>query len=245
MKNLTNTLFVAAQLLLPALAFANPTEIPSPVDKVFVPQGFDDNDNAEIVLHGEFPNTCYQVGRTVSKVDEKNHEISVWAISLRYPGENCKEVKVPFIQSVKIGVLSRGDYKVVVKGADSIVSALAIAPRHVEAPEDFLYAPVASAALANTPDGARQTLTLNGYYPHMFVGCMVIDEIRTSLTPDNVLVVQPIAKIVEDNTDTCQKQASDKSFQLSKDLDTMLHGEGLIHVRVLNGDAINQFVPAR
>lgn len=224
------------------MAFANPVEVASPVAKVFVPEGFDDNDNAEIVLHGEYPNTCYQVGRTAAKVDEKTREIMVWAISLKYPGENCQDVKVPFTQVVELGILKQGDYKIVLNPDANIGGTLTVARRHVEAPEDHLYAPVTNASLGQTDDAARQTLTLSGEYPYMFIGCMVIDEVRTTLTSGNVLVVQPIAKIAEDETPECQNQTKDKAFKVTKELDTMLQGQGLIHVRVLNGDAINQIV---
>ena len=43
-----------------ARAFADDSAVlvQAPIDKVFVPLGFDDNDKVELIIHGQFPNTC-------------------------------------------------------------------------------------------------------------------------------------------------------------------------------------------
>ncbi len=55
------TLF--ACLAASAAAHGAPRSVPklvvAPVDNVFVPAGFDDNDNVEVVLQGYFANSCY------------------------------------------------------------------------------------------------------------------------------------------------------------------------------------------
>ena len=91
-----------------------PVEVTAPVEKLFVPEGFDNNDNVEVVLHGEFPSTCYNVGQTKATVDKENKLIKVEATTLYYPDVYCIQSITPWIQSVKLGVLDTGEYEVVV-----------------------------------------------------------------------------------------------------------------------------------
>lgn len=217
-----------------------PKEIPSPVTKIFVPEGFDDNDNAEIILKGEFPNSCYHVGRTGVNVDQAKMLITVWGTAYEYAGSNdCLEVVTPFIQEVSAGILKKGAYKVVFQYDKNITADLNVSARTTESPEDYLYAPVVNARL-NIDTNGKQSLTLEGNYPYMFIGCMRMREVRTNLSNSDVLVVQPITEIVND--DECFTQPSDKAFSITTGLAEPFTKEGLIHVRVLNGDAINRLV---
>lgn len=232
-------------MMMHGVALANeskttPREIPSPVTKIFIPEGFDDNDNVEVILKGEFPNSCYHVGRTGIKVDQAKMLITVWATAYQYAGsEECLEVITPFIQEVSAGILKKGDYKVVFQYDNDIAADLKVVARTTESPEDYLYAPVVNARL-NIDANGKQSLTLEGNYPYMFVGCMRMREVRATLSNSDVLVVQPITEIV--NNDECFTQPSDKAFSVTTGLSQPFMKEGLIHVRVLNGDAINRLV---
>ncbi len=217
-----------------------PFEVPSPVTKIFIPKGFDDNDNVEIILKGEFPNSCYHVGRAGAEVDQEKMHISVWATSYAYLGsQNCLQVVTPFIQEISTGILKKGEYTVSFRYDDEVKENLSVAPRTTESPEDFLYAPVVNARL-NVDASGKQSLTLQGNYPYMFMGCMVMREVRASRNASDVLVVQPITEIV--NNEECLKQPGDKAFEITTGLSEPFTNEGLIHVRVLNGDAINRLV---
>ena len=64
-------------------ALANPpAKAPAPVQKVFVPQGFDDNDNVEVILHGHFPNSCMKSGPVDVSVNPDSHVISIKSSSI-------------------------------------------------------------------------------------------------------------------------------------------------------------------
>lgn len=219
-----------------------PEEISAPVTKIFVPKGFDDNDNSEVILKGEFTNSCFQVGRSGSTVDDAKKRVIVWATAYKYAGENCLEVKTPFIQSINVGMLKSGEYTVVYKYNENLRADLSVAVRTTESPEDYLYAPVVNARL-NTDANGKQSLTVEGNYPYMFIGCMRMSEVRTSRSNSDVLVVQPITEIVND--DECFTQPSDKAFSVTTGLNEPFTGEGLIHVRVLNGDALNRLIETK
>ncbi|MGE0174482.1 MAG: hypothetical protein AB7T49_16925 [Oligoflexales bacterium] len=243
MKKFLASLVLAGAAGSYASAQISPTEIPSPVEKIFIPMGFDDNDNSEVVLKGTFPTPCYRVGRVGADIDDAKKEIKVWATSYKYPPTIrmfCAQIETPFIQTIKLGVLKMGDYKVTFKDNPSVSSNLNVAKRTTESPDDYLYAPVENAAVKVDPESRRQFLRLDGHFPYMFVGCMKLNEIRVTKTND-VLVVLPIAEITE-NESECADMPSDHHFEISKGISDPLKEDGLLHVRVLNGNSVNQFV---
>ena len=78
----------------------------------------------------------------------------------------------------------------------------------------------------------------------MFVGCMVLKDVKTSLTPGNVMVVQPIAELVDGPE--CLAQADDKRFSFTKPLGfTPKKEEYLIHARSTSGSSVNRVVDFR
>lgn len=218
-------------------AFADgPELVPAPIEKVFVPQGFDDNDKVEVVLHGHFPNTCYKVGPVNVEMGADGKTITVEALAYYYGGFGCAQVLVPFTQTAPLGLLTEGTYQIRIKGQDVAARGLEVAHAQSQSPDDFLYAPVESATIKTADDGSA-VLRVEGTYPYMFIGCMIITELRTSVTPDNVVVVQPITQIKDDSE--CPLK---KDFDLSKPLGQLQEAEYLIHVRTLDGNALNRFV---
>lgn len=238
-------LAVLGMLHVPALAHAqSPHGITSPVEKIFIPDGFDDNDNVEVVLQGSFPSTCYKVGKTSSVVNTDAKVIEITATSYKYDGESrCNEVEVPFIQKVKLGVLEKGVYKIHVRDVPAAAGVLPVASRHTEAPDDYHYAPVANVVVTKDLESSRQMVVLEGHFPFLKKGCMVLTEVRTHLTPSNVLVVLPITEIREG--EACNNVPTTRVFRIEKEIEAPLDQPTLVHVRVLNGDSLNQFVPGR
>jgi hypothetical protein len=226
-------------LATPSLA-RNPQEIASPVEKIFVPNGFDDNDSVEIVLHGEFPNSCYRTGKTGAKVDYATSTITVWGTSYLYEAANvsCAQVITPFIQVVKLGVIKKGTYNIVYKDDSAVTKGMLIKSRLTESADDYLYAPVENASIKF--DGDTQILHLQGYYPYMFIGCMKISQVQIIKDPSDVLVVLPITEILND--EACADMDPSHYFEYEAVVETPLTEEGLLHVRVLNGNSVNQYV---
>ena len=54
-----------------------PALVGAPVEKVFVPLGFDDNDNVEVVVHGHFQSTCFKVGPSTATVDAAAKTVTI------------------------------------------------------------------------------------------------------------------------------------------------------------------------
>ena len=224
----------------PALAQASPDLVTAPTEKVFVPVGFDSNDNVEVIVHGHFPNTCYKIGPATATIDYGTNTVFVEASAFVYSAAvQCAQMLIPFTESVNLGPVRPGTYRVVVKDRDTAeTTELIVGEATTESADDFLYAPVDQASVSTLADGSR-TLTLEGRYPYMFVGCMVMDEVRIKKTPGNVLVVQPITKLVDGSE--CKPQNATKAFTITTPISaTLTNGEYLVHVRVLSGKSVNQ-----
>lgn len=219
-------------------ATISPQIIISPVDKGFVPLGFDDNDNAEVIVHGEFPDACYKTGPVSVTIDSGSKTITVDARSYRYSG-TCAQVQTPFIQVAKIGLLPKGDYKVVVFDRPQVeMSYLNVKESNRSGPDDFLYAPVETISLETTADGQKY-FKVEGTFPYMFIGCMLMSEVRVQRTPGEVLIVLPIARITNDESE-CATQDPSHHFEVLAPLPDVESGEYLAHVRVLAGNSVNR-----
>jgi len=215
---------------------------PAPVEHVFVPQGFDDNDNAEVIIQGRFSNACMKTGMVEKSIDAEKRLIRLRPLSYVYKGEPCAQVIVPFIQRVTFGTLREGTWKIEVEGMPSLAPLPLVVKRAVSAaPDEFLYAPVEEVALLPGTLGIRQKLVLSGNWPVIPArGCFVMKQLRTHLGADNTLVVQPIAELLP--PEQCSPNSQRKrAFQSSVYLEKSLQLDSLIHVRVLNGESLNKF----
>lgn len=225
-----------------AIAFADgPQLVPAPVEKVFVPQGFDDNDNVEVIMHGHFPDSCYKTGPATVTEDIEAKQIKITVSSYRYSDTNCMKMIVPFIQSVKLGTLPTAQYKVIVSAKNRLEpSDLSVGVRNAETPDDYLYAPVEDAYIDVDDARTEHYLVLMGSYPHTFVGCVMLDEVRTNLTDDGIFVVQPIMKFYE-TSEECKARGWKPRFNYREKISSALTaGDKLLHVRVLNGNSFNK-----
>jgi hypothetical protein len=222
-----------------------PLEVPAPVEKLFVPQGFDDNDNAEIVIHGVFPNSCWRMGKSGVTVDEDNFTIDVWTTAFQYNPENssdkevlCAQVMVPYIAPIKTGILKAGTYTVQVRD-QNISAILDVNTATTESPDDYLYAMVNAAGVDVDPISQQQTVWVRGVHPHFIQGCMVMDEIRAYKNPEDVLIVLPIGRMTDGVE--CGDDYKYNFFQRVP-LNDSITTESLLHVRAMNGRSYNELL---
>jgi hypothetical protein len=240
LKGFTSCALAALGAALATTAVAAPRTIAAPLDKFFVPSGFDDNDNIEVVAHGDFPTSCYRVGNARADVNHQAKTIEVSVTALQYDGEICAQVVTPYIKSVPVGLLEKGEYKVVAKQAPSALKGFSVAARTTESPDDHIYAPVESATLVTRFESGQQYINLKGRYPLTFVGCAVMKEVVVQAAPSDVIVVQPIMDFVQ-NDPRCDFRETNE-FDLYYPLQTPFAGEGLLHVRVMNGNSLNTYL---
>lgn len=208
----------------------SPTKIRTEVNKVYIPNGFDDNDNVQVVAEGIFPDTCYRPAASEAAVDFKKNEITLMPMAYKYTG-TCLMVLLPFDITFQFGPLKSGTYAI--KRMDgSLVGSINIRRSLKSEPDDYLYAPVSQAFVNNLPNSS--TVFLTGQFS---LSCMKMKEVRYQIQ-DDVIVIQPIAEI--DETKTCD--AGSFSFSEKVDLGAVKSGKYLLHVRSMNGKAVNTLI---
>lgn len=207
-------------------------------EKIFIPGGFDDNDRVQLILRGNLLNTCEKVGPIQTQIDKKNKKISINQKVFAYAGDWCVQMIIPFTQTIDLGMLEVGEYQVVSIdkfGTELTVGLLPIAPNQSPNADDFLYAPVEQIFIENNSTGHGNTLTLSGNFPNQ---CMKIKEIKILERTAQVIEILPITEVTQELP--CEnKQIKFKSQIQLKDLPK---GITLLHVRTMNGKAINQVV---
>lgn len=213
----------------------------APVERVYVPQGFDDNDNVEISVAGRFLGTCYKTGPIEAKANPETQTIDVTVKTYHYRDERCGKRLVSFIQTAKLGPIKSGTYKIRVNSTEIPSTQQLLVTRAARATaDDYIYAPVETVQVDETSPG-KPKLILSGRYPYSTDDCMILQEVKTSVTPDQVLVVQPIVGFA--TGPQCASWFGRKSFHYTVDLSQALRGKTfLAHVRVMNGNSINTLV---
>jgi hypothetical protein len=206
-----------------------------PVEAVdlFVPNGFDSNDEIVVVIDGYFPNSCYRLTRPELSIDHAKHEIKINQMARKFPGP-CLVPLVPFTNIVHIGALEAGTYRVSTnKGMLVVTLGVAEdASSGAFGPDDFLYAPVDAVSVSKNASG-RYEARLTGRFTN---DCMEFDEVRV-LHKGRVIELLPILKNTASDAG-CQpmEESFSRKVLLPAEVDA---GRNLVHVRSLNGASIN------
>ena len=196
---------------------------------VYIPDGFDDNDQTLVVIEGSLASTCYQMTSPEIVRDPAAMTVAITAKANVNSG-NCAPTPVPFNQEVDLGALSAGVWKVSVAGIDG-VEELHVGRSSTTGPDDYIYAPVERVRAEKEPVTGAWHISLRG---KISVNCLEWKEARL-LVQSRVLVVLPI---LEQTSPDCLPSSVpfEREVTLPADLP---EGRYLVHVRALNGRAIN------
>ena len=229
MKKMTQ--MIAMLLLAGGVAFAStPVEIMTPVDHIYSPKGFDSNDNVEVIIEGYLPNLCHKSPTSVVKVVGSKIEIKVTA--LRYDASNpfCPEAIVPFVETVNVGLLDKGNYDIVVNGKSIYQKdgAIEVAEATSNSVDEHVYANVDSVMKES---GSRE-VELRGY---TVSDCFVLDEINVVDNGKDVYSVLPKMKQI---SDFCPQKMVPFSYKMEVP-SKLKRDKVLLHVRGMNGNSVN------
>ncbi len=226
------TLVIALMLVVSSsFATTNPSIVNIGLEHSFVPVGFDDNDRIQVTSVGNFADTCYRVADVKTRIDQVKKTIHIFQTAFHYGGI-CTRVFVPFSSVVNVGIVPAGDYLIYDGTSGKALGRLPVTRATHAGADDYLYAAIHDANITNETPKVK-TLTLIGEMPDR---CTELTDIRIFYFPD-VIVVQPIAKRMGE---TC---AAEKTrFIKNVPIDPKLTGVKLLHVRSLNGQAVNKLV---
>lgn len=210
-------------------------EIDQPIGRVFIPEGYDNNDSIQIVATGTFKNSCFQLGLYSSQVDVANKEIQLKVTAYSYENR-CLQVEVPFFQTVHLGRLTQaGEYKIIDETNDRVLGKLLVqvAPPEGSGTDDTHYASMLDAFFTVNEDG-QNILHLRGVYSNT---CLTVPNVEIQHQKD-VIVVFPYLHLSEG----VNCKSTETPFEITKVVDETLPAKFLLHVRSMGGQALNRVV---
>lgn len=204
----------------------------------FTPKGFDSNDNAQVILAGAFGDYCMQVGSTQHKVDFIQKKIYIQQTYSTNQNCNDLEMYLPYTIEVNLGPLPEGTYEILVMDTDkkyTLMSTLPISAAKkstVGQTDELLYAPVNSIEFKNS--GTTPQLRIKGVFTNT---CLSLASIEVHARMGDIFEVLPIAS---DRKSNCHPSL--QAFTKTVDLPGFSQRNTLIHVRSMNGQAINKVI---
>jgi hypothetical protein len=239
MRNIKNLTLIAGAILSMGAMASTPVTTLIPVDHVFSPKGFDSNDTTEIIVSGFLPNLCHKAPE--SKVEIVGRKINVTLTALKYELDNpfCPEVVVPFFEAVKVGLLDKGNYDIVVNGKTMYErkSEIFINEASSDAVDEYIYANV---DYIEKTEGSR-VVSLKGYNPS---DCFELEGVQLVSNGADAYSILPKMKQV---SDFCPMKMVAFNYKVA--IPTELKADRiLLHVRSMDGKSVNSIfsnVPLR
>lgn len=227
---------IASTLTITSAGYSRPADAPvngavveMPARYVFAPSGFDDNDEAMVTIDGYLPSGCYRLVRPEVSIDPATNEVTIKPLA-RFFDVPCVEALVPYSVEVQLGVLPIGEYTLKA-GVVPVAETMAVTEASSAGPDDFLYAPVDEVVVLRDEATGVLTAELKGRFTN---SCMTWDNVVVQNNGKTVNLL-PIIKMAEDNC-TPGEAPFRKLIELPS---SITGGRHLLHVRSLNGRAIN------
>lgn len=201
-----------------------------PVDHVYIPAGFDSNDNAEVVITGYLPNLCYKSPNANVEIDKNKISVNIKALKARSGLGFCAQVIVPYIETINLGVLDRGKYLVAVNENSGWEkkSELGISEATSNSIDDVVYANVEE--VVKSEEGRK--VLLKGYNTS---DCFQLKEIAIKDNGSDTYSVLPVMKQV---SNFCPRKMIPFSYEFEVP-EKLKADRVLLHVRVMNGKSLN------
>ncbi len=203
-----------------------------PVDHVYSPMGFDDNDSdAQVVVTGNLPSFCYKTPRAQYKIEDNTIRIQMTALYEEFPDRPCLQVQIPFLEPVKVGMLSEGTYAVKVNEemSNPIEDSIYIKKATNLSTDDHKYAAV---DYVERKDLVSRTIYLKGYNQS---DCFELEKIEYLSNDKDTLSVKPILKKARE---FCPLKQVPFNYEWTVP-DVLPSSLVLLHVRVMTGSSIN------
>jgi hypothetical protein len=216
-----------------------PQWIELPVQRVFFPEtGYTENDDIQLVVEGELPDPCYELGPQSFSQDTAG-TITAHPTAWRHSSDVCDTGDLlgesPYSLPSSLGRLKAGDYRVAFSPDGETPSYRDLHVGKWRAPED-LRRGTARATSADIPNSGLQgqtvEITLRGF---LASACSQLSNPPEINPQGDTLVITP----EETAPGTCS-DASPRAFEIKISLGVLSPGEHLVHVRSRDGKAIQK-----
>lgn len=199
-------------------------------EHVHIPDGFDDNDNVEIILTGSLKNTC--LSKPFGKAKIKGNSILIELKANKTDNKNrvCIQSLAPYLLTIPLGSLVEGHYQVSInRGQPSEQSShLFVASHNSDEIDDFIYANVTGVKKLTS----KPAIAIEGAHRS---SCMEIS--RMEILPNQRGDTIAILPIIEQVNKICDQTI--KPFVEEIALPQNLPRDVVFHVRRTDGTAIN------
>lgn len=200
---------------------------------LFIPVGFDNNDDVVAIVDGYLPDTCYRLRSATVETDLTTNRIVVQPKAVRFPGP-CMDVVIPYVSVVHLGTLPAGKYAVATR-TGKVKENLEVKRSSNPGPDDHLYAPVES---------AKVELQANGTFVAHLYGrftstCSKISEVKV-INSGKTFEILPIMQQLDKTASGAACEKKEIPFSHTIGLPQTQAGRHLLHVRSLNGQSVNE-----
>lgn len=223
---------LVASVLVGSLAHAStPIEKMVPVDHAFIPAGFDSNDNVEIVVTGYLPNLCHKAPNAKVTMNGSNIDIKVTSLYYHQSNPFCPEMVVPFTETVQLGIMDKGNYKITVNGKSPWEQneKMAVAESTSNAIDEFNYAYVQYI----DKEVGNNEVALKGYNPS---DCFILDKIDHVNNKKDTYSILPKMKQIRE---FCPMKMIPFSYDWDVPAELPNQKNVLLHVRTMDGHSVN------
>ncbi len=201
-----------------------------PIEEVFIPKGFDNNDHVELVVSSNFPDSCYKDFETRSQIDGRKIFLKIMAQKTN--DQFCAQALIPIMDTISLGVLDSGEYEV--KSSSGFESRFFIEESSSSAIDESLYMNV---DYVEKMKNEENKIFLRGYNPS---DCYEFDEAEIVSNSENTLSILPKMKQI---SEFCPMKFTPFSIEVRIPEYEEFTGRDkiLLHIRSMNGNAVNSF----
>jgi hypothetical protein len=230
----------------PQSAFAKTNIVEIPLKNVFVPnRGFDDNDRVEIVLRGDLPNLCYNLGIDSLEAVPGTRKLKVRHLAFREMSGPCTASDehlpaepVAFISALSVGTLDVGTFEIDFGGpAPRSFQVEKAKSDHID---NYRYASLSAVETREILEpGEPVEVVLSGIFKN---SCEDFDGPPEAQVQGDVIVILPTLKPIESGQ-MCLQMIREYKEKVSAG--KLPPGEYLVHARSREGRASYRLVTVR
>jgi len=199
------------------------------VEKIFIPVGFDDNDDVEVIVSGQFPNDCWKVEEVEKTRTKAGYSLKMKARKWK---AFCADKMSPFWKKVSLGYLKVGNY--IITNEEKNEGTLIVRGAKFKTEDDYQYASVDSVKTRyefNKETGRieKRFLVLKGEFPnacYQLAKNPPVDLIRES--SEGLIEILPV---IEYNKALSQNCSTPIEFEEPIAIPENLSGKFMIYLR--------------